>query len=67
MYYAMPQIESAGMQILLTVHDEIICEVTDTEQFTPTLLSGIMGTNNQWSQGLPLAAAGFQTYRYSKG
>lgn len=67
MYYAMPVIEKAGMEILLTVHDEIICEVTDTEHFTPTLLSDIMGTNNEWSQGLPLAAAGFQTYRYSKG
>jgi hypothetical protein len=67
MYYAMPEIEKSGLNILLTVHDEVICESNDEERFTPTLLSDIMIQNTEWSQGLPLAAAGFETYRYRKG
>lgn len=67
MYYNMPAIEEAGLQVLLTVHDEVICEGTNTDIFTDTLLSDIMASNNEWSQGLPLAAAGFETYRYKKG
>ena len=67
MYYAMPQIESAGMQILLTVHDEIICEVPDKVTFTPTVLCDMMVASNEWNNGLPLAAAGFETRRYRKG
>ena len=67
MYHAMPQIESAGMHILLTVHDEIICEVPDKVTFTPTVLCDMMVASNEWNNGLPLAAAGFETRRYRKG
>jgi DNA polymerase len=67
MYYAMPEIERSGLHILLTVHDEVICESNDEEHFTPTLLSDIMSHNLEWSKGLPLAAAGFETKRYRKG
>lgn len=67
MYHSMPYIEAAGYEILLSVHDEVITEVDDTERFTVTSLAGIMSRTNEWSQGLPLAAAGFETYRYRKG
>ena len=66
MYHAMPEIEAAGFEILLSVHDELITETPDTNHFTESLLSDIMSTNKEWSQGLPLAAAGFETYRYRK-
>lgn len=67
MYYAMPEIEKSGLNILLTVHDEVICESNDEERFTPTLLCDKMVTCNEWNNGMPLAAAGFECYRYKKG
>jgi DNA polymerase len=66
-YHNMPDIEDAGYGIILRVHDELVTEVDDTEHFTVTSLAGIMSRTNEWSQGLPLAAAGFETRRYRKG
>jgi len=68
--------EKAGYEVVLHVHDELICETPDSELFAvETLgselfavdkLAGIMATGPQWSVGLPLAAAGFETHRYRK-
>lgn len=63
----MPRIEDAGYEIVLTCHDEIISEAEDTEQFSAAELSRLLATNPVWSDGLPLAAGGFETYRYRKG
>lgn len=63
---AMPRIEAAGYQITLSVHDEFITEAPDTEEFTAENLAAIMSTNPTWASGLPLAAAGFESYRYKK-
>lgn len=63
---AMPAIEAKGYQIVLTVHDEIISEAPDTEDFNVGELSALMATPPAWANGLPLAAAGFETYRYRK-
>ena len=65
--YAMPGIEDAGYEIVLTVHDEIISEAPDAEEFNHAQLSALMSTPHTWAQDLPLAAAGFETYRYRKG
>jgi len=62
----MPHIDAAGYQIVLTVHDEIICETPDTPDYTHTALAQMMSTAPAWAQGLPLAAAGFETPRYRK-
>jgi len=63
----MQRIEDAGYEIVLTVHDEIIAEAPDTEEFNAEHLSSLMATVPSWAKGLPLAAAGFETYRYRKG
>lgn len=63
---AMPKIEAEGYRIVLTVHDEIISEVPDTDEYSHETLSGLMATNPTWASGLPLAAAGFEDYRYRK-
>lgn len=63
---SMPAIEEAGYQIVLTVHDEVICEAPDLPEFNPTHLAGLMATNPPWADGLPLAAAGFEALRYRK-
>lgn len=63
---AMPAIEAAGYQIVLSVHDEFITETPDTDDYSSDGLAALMSTNPEWAEGLPLAAAGFETYRYRK-
>jgi DNA polymerase len=62
----MPAIEAAGYQIVLSVHDEIVAEAPDTPEYNADHLSALLATNPDWADGLPLAAAGFETYRYAK-
>lgn len=64
--YSMPLIEAAGYQIVLTVHDEIIAEAPDSPEFNVEHLASFMAKVPSWVDGLPLAAAGFETYRYKK-
>lgn len=63
---SMPAVESAGYQIVLTVHDEILTEAPDTPEFNTSHLAGLMATTPTWAKGLPLSAAGFEAYRYRK-
>lgn len=65
--YRMPDIEKAGYEIVLTVHDEIISEAPDTDEYTHEHLAELMSAGCDWTEGLPLAAAGFEAYRYRKG
>ena len=62
----MPRIEAAGYQIVLTVHDEIIAEAPDQPEFNADHLASLLATNPDWAPDMPLAAAGFETYRYRK-
>jgi DNA polymerase len=62
----MPLIEAAGYQICLTVHDEVICEAPDDEAFNADHLSSLLAANPVWAPDMPLAAAGFEAYRYRK-
>ncbi len=62
----MQAIQAAGYDITLTVHDEIIAETPDTDQFTPGGLADLLATVPGWAPGLPLAAAGFEALRYKK-
>lgn len=56
----------AGYGEVLPVHDEIVAEVPDTPEFSAQGLAHLMCSNSPWADGLPLAAAGFETYRYRK-
>lgn len=58
--------EERGYLPVLSVHDEGICEVPDTPEFDAQGLIDILSENPEWSAGLPLAAAGFECYRYRK-
>ena len=55
-----------GYFVVLRVHDELVCEVPDTDAFTSAGLAAHMSKNPGWALGLPLSAAGFETYRYRK-
>lgn len=62
----MPAIENAGYPIVLSVHDELLTEPEDRPEFNTETLAALMATNPPWAAGLPLAAAGFEAYRYRK-
>lgn len=62
----MQGIENAGYQIVLTVHDEVICEAPDTPEFNADHLSQLLSTIPPWADGLPLSSGGFESYRYKK-
>lgn len=62
----MPMIDDLGYEIVLSVHDELITEAPDTPSFNADELAMLMSTAQSWSEGLPLAAAGFEAYRYRK-
>lgn len=59
--------DEEGYDCVLTVHDELVTEVPDTDEYTHQGLSKILATNKPWNLGLPLAAKGMETYRYRKG
>lgn len=63
----MPAIEQAGYKITLSVHDELITETPNTPEFSSDKLAALMATPPVWAIDMPLAAAGFETYRYRKG
>lgn len=58
--------EAGAYEPVLTVHDEIVAETPDTDDYTAAGLTAIMARVPAWALGLPLAAAGFETYRYRK-
>lgn len=63
---AMPRIESAGYPIVTTVHDEVLTEVRDVHHYNAADLAARLATGPAWAKGLPLAAKGFEGYRYGK-
>ncbi|MFV8770808.1 DNA polymerase I [Yersinia enterocolitica] len=63
---SMPLIEASGYEITLTVHDEVLTEAPNTEQFTSDKLSELLATNPEWALDLPLSAGGFEAYHYRK-
>jgi DNA polymerase len=66
MAYGMVRAEDAGYPIVLTVHDELVTDPDDSEAFTVDGLSALLAANDDWNEGLPLAAGGFESQRYRK-
>ena len=62
----MPFEQRAAYEIVLSVHDELLTETPDSPEFNADNLGQMMATAPAWANGLPLAAAGFETYRYRK-
>lgn len=56
--------EEDGFEVVLPVHDELVTEAELDR--TLAQLSQCMSTVPEWAEGLPLAAAGFETNRYRK-
>ena len=62
----MQAIEEAGYPIVLSVHDELLTEAPQDDDYNPEALSALLSTVPPWAAGIPLAAAGFEATRYRK-
>lgn len=63
---ALLRLDHAGYKTVLTVHDEAITEAPDTADYSLEKMSALMTELPTWATGLPLAAAGYEDYRYKK-
>ena len=65
--YASVKIEDAGIPIVLTVHDELCCEVAeDSAKEALERMRVILETVPSWAEGMPLKAEGSIMNRYGK-
>lgn len=62
----MPTLDAKGYRIVLSVHDELLTETPDTDEYSSDTLAAHMSTVPPWAEGLPLNAEGFETHRYRK-
>jgi DNA polymerase len=58
--------DEAGYNPVLSVHDEAITEPPDEDQYSDKHLSELLAGSSLWADGLPLAAKGKTSKRYSK-
>ena len=58
--------EENGYRPVLSVHDEAITEPPDDDRYNDKDLSRLLVNASLWSDGVPLAAKGFTSYRYRK-
>ena len=66
LWAATERAEAAGHPVVLRVHDELLTEVPDTDDYNVAGLVEIMTDSPAWAAGLPVAAAGFECKRYRK-
>lgn len=66
MCYAMLNMDRAGFDITMTVHDEIVCEVSEESSKSTDQFEEIMCANPPWGQGIPIEVEGYTSYRYRK-
>jgi DNA polymerase len=64
MAHAMTNLDDARFPVVLTVHDEIVCEAGEQRELSDFL--EIVNKPPPWSTGLPLSAAGWKGKRYRK-
>lgn len=64
--HTLPPLHKAGYLACLKVHDEVIAEVPDTDEFSAEEMCEIMGRPVGGDRGLPVTAAGFETKAYRK-
>lgn len=64
--YAMINVERGGYPIVLSVHDELVCETPDTPEYTVAELEKLMCALPEWAERFPLVAEGNEMYRYAK-
>lgn len=65
---AMLRMERDGLDLVASIHDEVVCEVRESEGKTAfARMKSIMQDGPAWATGLPLGGAGWVGRRYGKG
>lgn len=64
--YGLLYVEQAGYSVLASVHDEIICEVDDVDDYSVEQMCEMMCMKRKWAKDLPLSANGYEAKRYRK-
>ena len=62
---AMLRMKQKNLKVLLSVHDEIVCEQTE-DFMTLKEYEDLMRTIPSWANGLPVEVEGFKNFRYKK-
>jgi DNA polymerase len=62
---AMPRVENAGFQVLITVHDEVLCEAPLSKK-TLEHFKTLMSERPKWGRDIPLSVSGYKDPRYKK-
>lgn len=62
---AMSRLERNGYTVIMSVHDEVVCEV-DEDFGSAHEVEQIMSEVPEWAKGFPIAAEGFECRRYRK-
>lgn len=62
---AMLRVEAAGYPVVLTVHDEIVCEVPEGKGSLEEFVN-LLRTRPKWAARIPVAAEGWEGERYRK-
>jgi len=63
---ALVRVDAEGWPIILHIHDEVVCEVPKTEEYSVAKLEAMMCELPSWANGFPLAAEGAELMRYAK-
>lgn len=66
MYHGMAQAERAGFPPIMSVHDEIVCEIMDDGRDWSPRLCEVIAQKPTWAEGLPVIAEGWQGRRFTK-
>lgn len=62
---AMLNMKAQGFDVLLSVHDEAICE-QDPDFMSVHDYESLMAESPEWARGAPIAVEGFKSFRYKK-
>ena len=64
--HGMGTVEAAGYPPILSVHDEVVCEIDDDGDDYVQILCDLLCQLPDWAEGLPVAAEGWQQRRFTK-
>ena len=63
---AMFRLEDAGYDIVMHVHDEVVCEVPDNSTKSLSEYEAIMAQVPAWAEGMPIDVEGWVGKRFKK-
>lgn len=63
---ALIRVEAAGFHPIMSIHDEIVCEIGDDGESYVDELCALVAELPEWAEGLPVEAEGWQGPRFTK-